>query len=158
MSDTTKPDPIAEIAEACASCPSRRTFLKVSGGLVTLATAGALSACGDDSGGNVDTLSERLSIAISDHPELATEGSSALINVGLRSPLAVTRTGADEFIVTGTECNHQGCSVGRSGDGWRCPCHGSRFALNGALNQGPATAGLTPYDSEFDGDTLTVIP
>ena len=136
-------------------CPNRRTFLKISGGLVTLAGAGGLSACGDEDG--LDVLTSDMTISLAEHSELADRGETALIVAGLVCPIAVTRTGADAFAVTGTECNHQHCCVDRALDGWVCPCHGSAFELDGALKNGPATAGLTGYDYTVDGDRLTIL-
>lgn len=40
-------------------------------------------------------------------------------------------------------CNHRGCSLSEGeldGTSITCPCHGSRFALDGTLLRGPATA------------------
>lgn len=39
-------------------------------------------------------------------------------------------------------CTHLGCSVGRSPDGFACPCHGSRFADSGDVTRGPAPRAL----------------
>lgn len=40
-------------------------------------------------------------------------------------------------------CTHLGCVVMVEADGFRCPCHGSRFALNGTVTKGPAPKALT---------------
>jgi cytochrome b6-f complex iron-sulfur subunit len=39
-------------------------------------------------------------------------------------------------------CTHLGCIVKAEADGFHCPCHGSRFALDGAVTKGPAPKAL----------------
>jgi cytochrome b6-f complex iron-sulfur subunit len=39
-------------------------------------------------------------------------------------------------------CTHLGCIVKSESDGFHCPCHGSRFAPNGAVVKGPAPKAL----------------
>jgi Rieske Fe-S protein len=43
-------------------------------------------------------------------------------------------------------CPHLGCGVDAASDGFSCPCHGSRFALDGAVRGGPAPRGLDPLE------------
>ena len=35
-------------------------------------------------------------------------------------------------------CTHLGCIVKHQGEGFECPCHGSRFRLDGTVSKGPA--------------------
>jgi Rieske Fe-S protein len=39
-------------------------------------------------------------------------------------------------------CTHLGCVVKPAGDGFDCPCHGSRFAADGTVLKGPAPRAL----------------
>jgi Rieske Fe-S protein len=39
-------------------------------------------------------------------------------------------------------CTHLGCIVNAQPDGFHCPCHGSRFALDGSVIKGPAPRAL----------------
>ena len=52
-------------------------------------------------------------------------------------------------------CPHAKCIVNWNSveKSWDCPCHGSRFACNGALLTGPARVGLTQIKWEdIEGD------
>jgi Rieske Fe-S protein len=72
-------------------------------------------------------------------------------------------TFADGVIVTrstGTvrafsaKCTHLGCLIDRSeGDLLICPCHGSRFRLDGTVAAGPAIRPLEPLEHETDPTT-----
>lgn len=39
-------------------------------------------------------------------------------------------------------CTHAGCALAVKDGGIECPCHGSRFALDGSVDRGPATEPL----------------
>ncbi len=111
--------------------------------------------------GEVDRLADDVEVDLTEYPALQTVGETVTIDVDeLALPLAITRRAeggdADAFIVTGTECNHANCGVVRKGDGWHCPCHGSSFALDGRLLEGPATESLASYEYEIEGDVMTV--
>ena len=67
---------------------------------------------------------------------------------------AILRRGADrtgvyrdetgDLHAVSARCTHVGCLVRFNGAerSWDCPCHGSRFALDGAVLQGPAVEPL----------------
>lgn len=139
--------------------PTRRVFLKVvsAGGACVLAGCDGDGGGGGGADGRVDVLDEDFAIDLDDFPELMTVDSSVLIDAGTLAPISVTRLSNDEFMVTGTECDHNNCTVARNGSGWLCPCHGSRFELDGTRTQGPATGPLTRYQWELDGSLLTVL-
>ncbi|MBM3790711.1 MAG: ubiquinol-cytochrome c reductase iron-sulfur subunit [Acidobacteria bacterium] len=50
--------------------------------------------------------------------------------------------GADGVYAVSTICTHLGCVVKPAPDGFHCPCHGSRFAPDGAVLKGPAPSPL----------------
>ena len=56
-------------------------------------------------------------------------------------PVAVFRDARGVWAVS-TVCTHLGCLVKREANGFACPCHGSRFALDGAVEKGPAPKAL----------------
>jgi cytochrome b6-f complex iron-sulfur subunit len=65
---------------------------------------------------------------------------------GSRTPVAeahaiLVRT-AGGFEAYSAVCPHLGCEVTPEGDGFNCPCHGSRFDAHGVLLKGPAAASL----------------
>lgn len=57
-------------------------------------------------------------------------------------------------------CTHMGCQVtwNTAERSWDCPCHGSRFAPDGRVIQGPAVADLERLDVDADGGEDEVAP
>lgn len=70
-------------------------------------------------------------------------GEGTVVRIGARQ-YAVHRADDGTLKVLSARCTHLGCIVGWSAAdrAWECPCHGSRFAADGRLVQGPATADL----------------
>ncbi len=64
---------------------------------------------------------------------------------------------AEGVYALSTTCTHLGCIVKAEGGGFDCPCHGSRFALDGAVVKGPAPKAL-PWVavSAIGADTIIV--
>jgi len=48
----------------------------------------------------------------------------------------------NEFRALSLVCTHLGCTVELQANGFACPCHGSRFDLEGQVRQGPANQPL----------------
>jgi glycine/D-amino acid oxidase-like deaminating enzyme/nitrite reductase/ring-hydroxylating ferredoxin subunit len=76
--------------------------------------------------------------------ERLAPGEGTVARVGAKQ-YAVHRDDAGELHVLSARCTHLGCIVGwnNADRAWECPCHGSRFAADGTLVQGPATADLS---------------
>jgi nitrite reductase/ring-hydroxylating ferredoxin subunit len=53
-------------------------------------------------------------------------------------------------------CTHLGCVVKRSAGGFDCPCHGSRFAPDGSVIQGPAPKALPWLRCSLDSGAVIV--
>lgn len=71
--------------------------------------------------------------------------------------VVVTQAAAGSYAAFSTTCPHQGCAVSSvSGGTIVCPCHGSTFALDGSVVQGPATRGLTKENVTVSGGQLTL--
>ncbi len=51
-------------------------------------------------------------------------------------------------------CTHQGCPLQGITDTINCDCHGSRFALDGSVVNGPATSPLAEQAIRVEGDQI----
>jgi glycine/D-amino acid oxidase-like deaminating enzyme/nitrite reductase/ring-hydroxylating ferredoxin subunit len=74
-------------------------------------------------------------------------GEGAVVGDGL-GQRAVYRDTEGELHSLSARCTHLGCIV-RFNDGdrsWDCPCHGSRFGIDGEVLEGPAVHSLSPAD------------
>jgi Rieske Fe-S protein len=74
-------------------------------------------------------------------------GEGAVVGSGL-GQRAVYRDDAGEQHELSARCTHLGCIVrfNRAERTWDCPCHGSRFALDGTVIEGPAVHPLEPRE------------
>jgi glycine/D-amino acid oxidase-like deaminating enzyme/nitrite reductase/ring-hydroxylating ferredoxin subunit len=78
-------------------------------------------------------------------------GGGAVIGAGLGQQ-AVHRDDAGRLHRLSARCTHLGCIVAwnQAAKTWDCPCHGSRFAVDGAVLEGPAKSGLEPKSAETE--------
>ncbi|PWC41388.1 FAD-dependent oxidoreductase [Azospirillum sp. TSO22-1] len=79
-------------------------------------------------------------------------GEGAIMKTFAR-PVAVYRDEQGHLHRMSAVCPHLKCTVEwNSGEKtWDCPCHGSRFACDGAVLNGPATSALARVGQEVDG-------
>lgn len=65
----------------------------------------------------------------------------------------------DELAALDAVCPHLGCLVQQkgTGDGFRCPCHGSEFGVDGELERGPAERPLRQLDIQTQSDNTVTI-
>jgi Glycine/D-amino acid oxidases (deaminating) len=77
--------------------------------------------------------------------ERIAPGEGAVLKAGGR-PIAVYRDESGAFHRRSAVCPHLKCVVhwNPGEKTWDCPCHGSRFAVDGAVLNGPATQPLAP--------------
>ncbi|MFI5779449.1 ubiquinol-cytochrome c reductase iron-sulfur subunit [Nocardia sp. NPDC051570] len=67
----------------------------------------------------------------------------------------VTQPAAGSFLGFSSTCTHLGCRVGSvSGGLIACPCHGSRYRLDGTVAAGPAPRPLDTRAIRVDGDRI----
>jgi Rieske Fe-S protein len=84
------------------------------------------------------------------------DGTGQTFSIG-RTPVAATRQGG-ELIVLKNVCKHMGCETDWSPElpGWECPCHGSRYAPDGAVLRGPTEAPLDVLAFHLEDDEIVL--
>jgi glycine/D-amino acid oxidase-like deaminating enzyme/nitrite reductase/ring-hydroxylating ferredoxin subunit len=92
-------------------------------------------------------VGDRLVSSHVDSVEDVGPGTGAVLRVG-GERCAVYRDDDGKVHAVSARCTHLGCLVhfNDAERAWECPCHGSRFAVDGAVIQGPANHPLEPKD------------
>ena len=126
----------------------RRTVLK---GAAVTCGVGLLAACG---GGGEEAASGDADAPLLQLDEVPVGGAKA-VTAGNGDKVIVTRPTEGEAVAFSAKCPHQGCTVAPDDEQLTCPCHGSAFALDGSVIQGPAEEDLAPYAvTVVDGQVL----
>jgi Rieske Fe-S protein len=69
--------------------------------------------------------------------------------------IVLTQPTAGDFKGFSAKCTHAGCTLNKVADGTiDCPCHGSKFHLDGSVAHGPATKPLEPAAVTVQGDSI----
>ena len=78
----------------------------------------------------------------------------------LGNKVAVIRKADDPnaLIALDALCTHQACKVAWKSEQkeFSCGCHGSKFAPDGSVTNGPATKPLKRYEAKIEGDKVLV--
>jgi Rieske Fe-S protein len=74
--------------------------------------------------------------------------------------VAASRDSTGRLHVVSPTCTHMGCDVAWNvlECTWDCPCHGSRYAPDGQVIHGPATAGLEPVAALVSNTSVSKKP
>jgi Rieske Fe-S protein len=139
---------------------TRRQFLaRATAGGAAAGAALAAPGCAPDVGPApfVDVpapVQGRLVLLVASYPDLDREGGAVIARApGLDPPVLLARTPGGGFAALSAVCTHQGCPVGFEPFEVVCPCHLSRFALDGEVTHPPARQGLATYGTSFDAAT-----
>jgi Rieske Fe-S protein len=134
----------------------RKTVLAGAG--IGLAAA-AVAAC---SGGSDSSASEspadESSAPESSKPTGEALATTAEVPVGsgvIVGEVVLTQPTAGDYKGFSAVCTHTGCLINEVADGTiNCPCHGSKFSLDGAVANGPASKPLEPVAIRVQGDSI----
>ncbi len=86
--------------------------------------------------------------------ELTKVGGSILLD----DENMLIRTSQTQFAAVNLICKHKGCTVELTGNKFVCPCHGSEYAIDGKVTEGPSKKNLDTYEVVYDptAETVTV--
>jgi len=141
----------------------RRGFLTLLSAGGAAAAAAALPGCAPSNGPAPSVTvpapdaDGRVTFRLVDYPDLDRPGGAVIANAAGMDPLLVARTPDGGVAAVSATCTHQGCPLGYESPEVVCPCHQSRFALDGRVLHPPATAPLRVVQAALDGGGNVVL-
>ena len=70
---------------------------------------------------------------------------------------AVIVNNSGEINALSLSCTHLGCTLDEDGNGFSCPCHGSRFDQDGKVMAGPADRDLPWLQVELNEEGILIL-
>lgn len=111
--------------------------------LELLVTLPILAGCGG--GYRSFAVKEEGDLLIVDIANFPQAGIATVRSKRFAFPIYVFRESNGTFSAFLAECTHKGCELQLEGSVMVCPCHGSEFAANGRVLNGPATQNLLQF-------------
>ncbi|MBW3609401.1 MAG: (2Fe-2S)-binding protein [Actinobacteria bacterium] len=92
-------------------------------------------------------VADRVTQRSSASPDELAPGEGQVTTAGVQQ-IAIARDSDGTLHAVSARCTHMGCIVhwNPAETTWDCPCHGSRFALDGTVIEGPAVDDLQPRE------------
>lgn len=110
----------------------RRKFIKILGGLISIPAA-VIFYFTSERRREESYKTEKIYLPATIDPGVTFLNRTILVNNG------------GNLKVFNSSCTHLGCKINRQeNNNFVCPCHGSRYDLEGNVIQGPATLPLNP--------------
>jgi len=93
--------------------------------------------------------------------DLTLHANQPLNSIGgsiVNGEIVIGRVSSTSFVAVSAACTHQGTTVEfqQPQNQFFCPNHGSTFALDGSVTQGPAQKSLTKYNTSLNGTNLRI--
>jgi Rieske Fe-S protein len=128
-------------------------------------SAGALAACSGGTDKTADKPAASSEAETTPPPAAAPAGSTIAktsdVPVGsgvIVDDVVITQPTTGDFKGFSSKCTHKGCAVNKVADGTiDCPCHGSKFNLDGSVAKGPATEPLETKQISVEGDSIVLV-
>lgn len=137
---------------------SRRSVL-LGAGMAAVAATAACSTYGDEPASGQTSAAEDAGTGAAAGQPLAAVADIP-VGGGRIFPdqkVVVTQPAAGEVLAFSAICTHQGCTVAAVQDGTiNCPCHGSRFNLDGTVANGPAARPLESRAVTVENGEITL--
>ena len=106
-----------------------------------------------DSTPNTSAVDFTLDLTSSAYSSLNSNGGSVIKN-----NIIIAKTSSGAFVAVSAVCTHQGSTIGfeSAASRFHCPNHGSNFATDGSVINGPALTALKKYNTQLTGTNLRV--
>lgn len=131
------------IAAALAACTTYGKKPEASGDTATTTTEAAPGTSAPGPAAPANAIATTAEVPV---------GSGVIVD-----EIVVTQPSAGEFKGFSAICTHKGCTVDEVADGTiNCPCHGSKFNLDGSVANGPATKPLEAKTVSVQGDSIVL--
>ena len=134
----------------------RKEFLSIIGlGAAAVACTACLGGCGPLD--NIPSAPTNVDFTIN----LNDSAYAALKSIGgyvYNGGIIIVYVSSNKYVVVSSVCTHAGSTIiyDASNSRFFCPSHGSVFALNGTVINGPASSPLATYNNSLSGNSLRV--